>query len=37
MVLSVIFIPVLYVVFRTLAPGGGRYAAVEGDEEAAHG
>jgi len=35
MVLSVIFIPVLYVIFRTLAPGGGRYAAQP--EEATHG
>ncbi len=38
MVLSVIFIPVLYVIIRSLAPGGGRYAlAREDGEEAAHG
>ena len=35
MVLSVIFIPVLYVIIRSLAPGGGRYALAHDDEEEA--
>jgi hydrophobic/amphiphilic exporter-1 (mainly G- bacteria), HAE1 family len=35
MVLSVIFIPVLYVLIRTVAPGGGRHAAQA--EDATHG
>ena len=35
--LSIIFIPVLYVVIRTLAPGKSREAVAAGSEEVAHG
>ena len=36
-VLAIIFIPVLYVVIRTLAPGKSREAVAAGSEEVAHG